>query len=101
VSTVVTQLTQSPLSEALSECELAQIHGSPTNDRPGRINGSETRGADDIFHCFSPVMAFLSTGKGKDAKGIKKTKAKRMTIAGTNERNRRGILKYKKTNLQK
>jgi len=39
VSTAAMQMTHTPLSEAISECELAQTHGAPTYDRPGTING--------------------------------------------------------------
>jgi hypothetical protein len=40
ISTPATRLTETPICEGISECELTRIHGAPTNERLGRINGS-------------------------------------------------------------
>jgi hypothetical protein len=52
VSAAAIQLTQTPLYEAVSECELAQTHGTPTNERPGRINVSVTECPYTMWQCI-------------------------------------------------
>jgi hypothetical protein len=35
-----TKLIQTPLCDEISECELTQTHGAPTNERSGKRNGT-------------------------------------------------------------